>query len=118
MTVPVGSSFGVHVEEATRLGERLQLEASTLSPVWPRPWRRMTSGIDVSSSYDDGVNRVNGRDASVATIVATLATSALLDVPAQEESATMHTKRRSARLIRVHAISASAADPRRVSPTS
>ena len=63
----------------------------------------MTSGIGVSSRYDDGVNRVNGREASLATIVAKLGVSALLDELAQAPSATMPARRMRGRLIRLHA---------------
>ena len=64
----------------------------------------MTSGIGVSSLYDDGVNRVNGREASLATIVAKLGVSAVLDELAQAVSATMPTRRMRGRLIRLHAM--------------
>ena len=64
----------------------------------------MTSGIGVSSRYDDGVNRVNGREASLATIVAKLGVSAVLDELAQAVSATMPARRVRARLIRLHAM--------------
>ena len=63
----------------------------------------MTSGIGVSSRYDDGVNTVNGREASLATIVVKIGVSASLDELEQAASATMPTRRMRGRLIRLHA---------------